>query len=257
MKLETKEKIRQSLKNHYREHRKEKHCKFCGITISTDRRKSKYCSDECRVKDNQVNSLIKYFKFDSSAIGTTEVFNEWDRVKHTLEELYWKEEKTSTEICKMFGYPNSSNLTSKIFKYLEIKPKTAQESTHLNYKNGILIPLANGIYTHGWHTAWDNSKVYLRSSYEFEFAKHLDRLHTHYTVEELRIEYFDTVKNCKRIAIPDFYISEENLIVEVKSNYTLDVQNMIDKAREYRAQGYNFLLLLENQYLTLEELENM
>ena len=256
MKLETREKIRQSLKIHYREHRKEKRCKFCGRTISADRRKSKYCSDECRIKDNQVISLIKYFEFDLSVIGTTEVFNEWDRVKHTLEELYWKEEKTSTEICKMFGYPNSSNLTSKIFKYLEIKSKTAQESTHLNYKNGILTPPTNNVYHQGWHTTWDNKRVYLRSSYEFEFAKYLDRLHTHYTVEELRIEYFDTVKNCKRIAIPDFYSSKENLIVEVKSNYTLNIQNMIDKAREYRARGYNFLLFLENHYLTLEELEN-
>ena len=257
MKLETREKIRQSLKNHYREHRKEKFCKLCGRIISVDRRKSKYCSDECRIKSNQVLSLIKYFEFDSSVIGTNRVFNEWDRVKRTLEELYWKEEKTSAEICKMFGYPNSGNLTSKIFKYLEIKPKTAQEAVYLNFKNGISTPPSNNTYIRGWHTTWDNNRVYLRSSYEFEFAKQLDRLRTHYTVEEFRIEYFDTVKNCKRIAIPDFYISKENLIVEVKSNYTLDIQNMIDKAREYRAQEYNFLLLLENQHLTFEELENM
>lgn len=254
MKLETKEKIRQSLKKYYKEHRKEKLCKFCGRTISIDRQKSKYCINECKIKNNQVPSLIKYFKFDSSVIGTIEVFNEWNRVKHVLEELYWKEEKTSTEICKMFGYPNSGNLTSKIFKYLEIKPKTAQESAHLNFKNGILTPPTNSIYIRGWHVTWDNRKVYLRSSYEFKFAEYLDRLHVYYTVEDFRIEYFDTVKNCKRISIPDFYIPEENLIIEVKSNYTLNIQNMIDKAREYRIQGYNFLLFLENRYLTFEDL---
>lgn len=254
MKPETREKIRQSLKKYYKEHRQEKYCKFCGEVISCDRNPSLFCSDRCKIRNKQVPSLIKYFGFNPSIIGTNGVFTEWNRVKCMLEDLYWKEKKTSTEICKMFNYPSNANLTAKIFKYMDIKPRTAQEAVCLNYKNGTLTPPSCNKFVKGWHTTYNNKKVYLRSSYEFGFAKYLDKLHINYTVEDLRIEYFDTIKQCKRIAIPDFYIPIENLIVEVKSYYTLNVQNMIDKIKEYKAQGYKFLLLLDNHFLTFEDL---
>ena len=185
------------------------------------------------------------------------MFDEWNRVRDLLEELYWGEEKSSTEICRIFKYPSSTNLVAKIFKYLAIKPKSTSEATYLNYKNGTVNPPHSFSYMHGWHTTWDNKQVFLRSSYEFKFAKYLDKLRIHYDVEVLRIEYFDTINRCKRIAIPDFYIYDEKLIIEIKSGYTLDIQNMIDRAKEYITQGYDFLLFLENQYLTLEDLMNL
>ena len=36
-----------------------------------------------------------------------------------------------------------------------------------------------------------------------------------------------------------FYIQEQNLIVEIKSSYTLDIQNMRDKFKAYKKLGYN------------------
>ena len=64
-------------------------------------------------------------------------------------------------------------------------------------------------------------------------------------MEIFRIPYFDSVKNSKRIAIPDFYLSETNEIVEIKSNYTYDEINMKDKVKAYKKLGYKVKLILE------------
>ena len=53
----------------------------------------------------------------------------------------------------------------------------------------------------------------------------------------MRIKYFDSQKNEYRCAIPDFYLPDENLIVEIKSDYTLDEQNMKDKKKAYLENG--------------------
>ena len=58
-------------------------------------------------------------------------------------------------------------------------------------------------------------------------------------METLRIKYFDTQQNEYRCAIPDFYIPSKNEIVEIKSSYTLDIQNMKDKFKSYKELGYN------------------
>ena len=95
----------------------------------------------------------------------------------------------------------------------------------------------------------------LRSSYESDFANILDESKTPYEVEKLRIPYFDTQQNKQRIAIPDFYLPDTNTIVEVKSTWTLDKQNMIDKRVAYLKSGYNFKLWLEHEYVDLDSIE--
>ena len=92
----------------------------------------------------------------------------------------------------------------------------------------------------GWYTSWENKKFYLRSSYEFKFAKMLDEQKISYEVENPIVKYFDTQENKIRNAKPDFYIPSENLIIEIKSKYTLDMQNMIDRKKAYIENGYNF-----------------
>ena len=63
----------------------------------------------------------------------------------------------------------------------------------------------------------------------------------------MRISYYNTITKSIKVAIPDFYIPSTNTIVEIKSNYTLDVQNMKDKIKAYKEAGYNFKLILENK----------
>ena len=75
----------------------------------------------------------------------------------------------------------------------------------------------------------------------------LDKQHIDYEVESLRIEYYDSINKENKIAIPDFYIPSTNTIVEIKSNYTLNVQNMLDKKLAYENAGYKFKLILEHK----------
>ena len=96
------------------------------------------------------------------------------------------------------------------------------------------------------HTSWDNNIVFLRSSYELDYAKELDTLQVEYKVENLRLVYWDSQLHKQRIAIPDFYLPETNTIVEIKSNWTYDEQNMKDKLSVYFEHGYNFKLILDH-----------
>lgn len=92
----------------------------------------------------------------------------------------------------------------------------------------------------------------MRSSYETDFANILDEQHTPYEVEALRIRYFDTQQQKERIAIPDFYLLETNTIIEVKSSWTFDKQNMLDKRAAYHELGYDFKLWYEHEFVDLD-----
>lgn len=76
-----------------------------------------------------------------------------------------------------------------------------------------------------------------------------------YDMEALRIKYYDSYTKMFRFAVPDFYLPETNTIVEVKSKWTLDKQNMIDKRKAYLELGYNFKLLYEHEFVELDDIE--
>lgn len=51
----------------------------------------------------------------------------------------------------------------------------------------------------------------------------------------------------KRTYIPDFYLIDTNTIIEIKSEFTIDYQNIKDKKKACIEQGYNFILYLEHK----------
>ena len=246
---------------------KEAKCINCGKPIFINKKASILtCKcNECKNKVNKptfrkihskhINTLIKYFGFDPSKNNDNDAENEFNRIRSLLHRLYWIDHYSSSEIANMFNYPNVGNLTGKVFKYLNISSKSNKESIHENLKYNKVKLCNNHKYKCGWHTTWNNNKVYLRSSYEFEYAKMLDEQHIDYEVESLRIEYYDNNKKCYRIAIPDFYIPSTNTIVEIKSNYTLDIENMKDKKKSYEQLGYNFKLIVDNKYAPLAQMD--
>ena len=228
---------------------KVKKCSICGNLYQS----RLGCQNEFCKKHNyqQFKSLIKYFGFDKNKLGTNEVEKEFNRIRTLLYNEYWVENHSSSEICKKYNYPNAGNLTAKVFKYLNIISKTNYEANHENYLLGRIKPNVSPIYKQQWYTTWNNKEVYLHSSYELDYAKELDKQKVNYEVENLRIKYFDSQKQEYRCAIPDFYIPSENLIVEIKSEYTLDKQNMMDKKKAYLDLGYNFKLICDHKELEL------
>ena len=159
---------------------------------------------------------------------------------------------SSNEICiKLFGSHKKGNT---IFKILGCKTRKLNESI----QNMVLLgkfhlpkSTKNCKFKYQWHTTWDDKQVFLRSSYEKEYAEYLDKKKIKYEVEKLRIKYYDSQKNKYRIAIPDFYIESENMIVEIKSSYTQDIQNMKDKFNEYRKLGYNCKCICDKKEILL------
>ena len=232
--------------------KKIKYCKICGRKFITNSKKV-ICNNEfCQTHNiQQLNTLLKYFNFDKNKIGTQEVETEFNKIRDNLYDLYWNKHLSSTEICKLFNYPNICNLTNKVFNYLGIKHKTCKESIEENYLEGRLLVKSGKQYKHGYHITWNNKKVYLRSSYEFDYAKLLDKQKINYEVENLRIKYWDSQKNKYRCAIPDFYIPSENLIIEIKSTYTLDKINMVDKKKQYLNLGYNFKCICDHKEINI------
>ena len=91
----------------------------------------------------------------------------------------------------------------------------------------------------------------MHSSYELDYAKELDEHQIDYEVEYLRIKYWDSQKQEYRCAIPDFYLIGDNTIVEIKSSWTLDKQNMKDKMKAYKELGYNFKLICDHQEIEI------
>jgi len=232
-------------------------CKICGNTYIKNGNgecKNKFCQKH---NISQFKTLIKYFGFNEKKLGTCEVENEFNRIRKILYKLYWEENLSSSQIGKKFKYKNSHNIVQQIFKYLNIPPRTVKQSVINTYLTNSreTIKVTPG-YKDGWHTTWNNKEVYLRSSYELDYAKELDKQKINYDVENLRIKYWDSQKQEYRCAIPDFYIPKENLIIEIKSSWTTNYQELKDKEYEYKNKGYNYKLIFEHQeYTSIDDVD--
>lgn len=225
---------------------RQRKCSICGDVVMY---KSGGCKNEFCKKHplKQLKTLIKYFGFNQTVLGTHAAETEFYRIKDILYKDYWIDNLSSTEICKKYNYPNTGNLTAKVFEYLNIPVKSVHTTTKESWLNGKHVDFTPSWFKQEWHTTWNNKEVYLRSSYEIDFAKELDKNKVDYDVECLRIKYFDTQKNEYRCAIPDFYLPENNTIVEIKSDYTYNQQNMKDKFTAYKNLGYNCKLILNHK----------
>lgn len=254
---ETKQKISERLISLYPNH----YCICCGkqlerIPENKSKKYHKYC-DDCQTIYRIIPTLQKYFGLDISTLGTVYIFDEINKIKEILYTLYWNKNISSTNICKMYNYPNVGNLTGKIFKYLNIPTKSCKQTNQYTvYTRNIQQYSIYNIYKSGWHTTWDGKEVYLRSSYELDYAKELDDKQIRYDVECLRIKYFNTILNEYHCAIPDFYLPDTNEIIEIKSTWTLKgkVQEMKDKFKEYINLGYKTKLILEHQEISIDNL---
>ena len=227
-----------------------RYCKICGQLYYKNEGgcKNEFCKQHGL---EQFNTLIKYFTFDKNKLGTIEVKNEFYRVRNLLYDLYWEQQLSGDEIGKLFGYKNSHNILQSIFSYLNIKTRNFKESTKLASLKGKLDNFGKNQYKQQWYKTWNGKEVYLRSSYELDYAKELDKQKIDYEVEFIHIKYWDSQKHEYRCAIPDFYLNDTNTIVEIKSSWTLDKQNMIDKFKAYKELGYNYKLICDHEEIEL------
>lgn len=230
-------------------------CKICGqyYEPKSGGCKNNFCKSKKRL--TQINTLIKYFGFDKNKLGTLEVENEFNRIKNYFEYLYNDKKFSMIQIGELFNYKFTNNL-SKIFKYMNIKRRCRKEIIDNAIFTRRWYPSTNPYQFHReWHTSWEGNEYFFRSSYELDYANILDKEHIKYEYESKRIKYFNTKINNFSCSIPDFYLPETNTIVEIKSVFTLELQELKDKVKEYKNLGYNFKLILEGIETNIEELD--
>lgn len=215
-------------------------CKICGNDKKSCKR-----PDICK-KHRIFPTLIKYFGFDSSKIGSIEVYEEFERIKTILLEEYWIERLSLDDINIKYNYYGNLRNLSKILESIDVKRRCLSDANINSYLKNKQNIKTSFIYKQGWHTTWNNKQVYYRSSYELDYCIELDSKQIDYEMEYLRILYWDSQKLTQRVAIPDFYIPSENKIVEIKSNWTYDEQNMKDKIKAYKQHGYIVDVILEH-----------
>lgn len=223
--------------------KKRSFCKVCG--------QEKPClrPDVCR-KWRIFPTLAKYFGFDMSKKGTIDIYEEFDRVKNIVYEDYWEKKLSLPEMVDKYGHYNSWNFV-KILKSLEIESRNWSEANINALETGRKEVPTSQKYIYGWHTTWNNKEVFYRSSYELEYAQKLDEQQIDYEMEGLRIVYWDSQLLRQRIAIPDFYLPRYRTIIEVKSDWTYNKQNMKDRSKAYKEHGYICKLVLEGEEFIL------
>ena len=219
-----------------------KFCISCEAELLGNTHK-KYCT-ECsdflkyRVLFKKLNIQEKNIKIANNKVFII-LYNEYFNNDLCLGQL---KEKYKIQFNTMYFY----------FLKNGIHLRNNSDAGSLAVSNGRLSPQSNTIYKHGKYETWEGKKVYLRSSYEFNYAKELDEKHISYDVESKRIKYFDQTKLLHRIAIPDFFLIDSNMLVEIKSSYTLNLENMKDKFIAYDKLGYKTKLIVDGKEIKIK-----
>lgn len=206
----------------------------------------------CKHSKKWFNNLV-CFGFNLNLLTSLDVYNEFYRIKDLLYREYIDNKLSISEIKEKYNYKGSIERLVKIFNNIGIPLRKYTEAiNNAILKGRCKLPEGLNKYQCGWYTTWEGKKFFLRSSYEFDYAKLLDKQKIKYDVENFRIKYWDDKEKRYRIAIPDFYLIDTNTIVEIKSNYTLDIENMKYKFNEYKKLGFNTKLILEHQEINID-----
>ncbi len=221
---------------------KNKKCVICGAIDKNHCKQPEICKHR-----SSFPRLIKYLGYNSNMLGSEKAYNEYERVRQYVYDLYWNKKMSIQQIANMVGYKSSTGsfaiLLSKLIKFRNFK-----QAAKVAIEVGRFKITSETKYHCGWHTTWFGAKVYCRSSYEKDFCDELDAKKIQYSMEALAIQYYDTQLQKMRYAYPDFYLPDSNTIVEVKSKWTLDKQNMKDRIAKFLELGYNFDLLYEHKH---------
>jgi hypothetical protein len=161
--------------------------------------------------------------------------------------MYEVEKSSSIQIKEQLNLLLPNGHMPAFLKQLDITRRPLAESVSNAIQTGRLqlVNNNNKRYKSGMHIDWTDKLHYYRSSYELEFYKLLDRKQKIYKTETLRVSYYDSVLKKHRIAIPDIIIGK--LLIEIKSNFTFNQTNMLDKFDAYRSAGFRPILILDGK----------
>ena len=223
-------------------HRK---CLICGAPLGKCRR-----PEVCRL-GTAFENFVRYLGFDRSALGSERAYEEFDRIRDWLHDLYWNRNMSVPDITRLAGYEHGhKNFVKVVRRFIPLRSRAEGQKT----KYGELARHPEtSIFRTGIHETWDGRLVTYRSSYELDLCESLDAGRIEYFTECMTIDYYDSVAERTRFAVPDFYLPEFNVIIEVKSAFTFDPRNMLDKAKAYVENGFDFVLEYEHKSYPIQD----
>lgn len=115
---------------------KHAHCRWCGA-IKTKRKCNCKHPDLC-AHNRLVPKMIQYFGFDITAIGTERYYDEYNKIKDYLYDLYFIQKRSLVEICDIIGYKPGPSPFANFMKSLFGKDalRSFTESSKLAWKQG-------------------------------------------------------------------------------------------------------------------------
>lgn len=261
-----------SINSHYKIHVK---CDVCGKEKLL--RYSRYMKSfnnggyyACSVKCNSTKGYCLFGTEEMKAKIKLSTFKKYG-VEHNSQSNMIKEKKKQTSL-KNYGveYPAQSEIVKNkikktmLEKYGVENPSQAdcvkEKKKETCLKNhGVDSPLQDSkIFYKNKESGlkikkYKNTDLYYQGSYEKDF---LDKYYDKIEIESgLRIEYI--FNNNKKYYHSDYYISDYNLIVEIKSTYWYE--NDKDKniiKEEYAKKLHNYIMILNKNYDAFEKLIN-
>lgn len=169
--------------------------------------------------------------------------NQEQRKKTFLEKYgaYWNNFEKKQETClRKYGHKNWNNQKKKAETCIRLYGEEHPFSFAWNNKR---TPIRK----------WEKDcKLTYQSSYELDFLEHFyDRVQIE---NGKKFKYI--LKENEKTYISDFFLPEFNLIVEVKSSYTLKKNLEVNELKRLAVieAGYNFIYVIDKQYDMLSEI---
>jgi hypothetical protein len=206
--------------------------------------KEKIRKERVKKTEGEINIIIKKRKKTKLEKYGDENFNNQEKKKNSLKEKYGSENYNNTKARKetlkeKYGNENFNNQEKK-----EETCLNKYGVRHTNQISDIMIKIQKSAFKLKFH---EEMKLYYRGTYEKHFLDFcfLNNINIIQFDKELYYKYND--KNHRYY--PDFYHSESNTIIEIKSRYTFDFDYEINKLKEKCSkEKYNFLFIIDKNY---------
>jgi hypothetical protein len=210
----------------------------------------KYGVDHVSKTDFYVDKCIKTCikRYGLKHYSQTEEYKK--RCKKTCLEKYGTESSNSNNQVK------EKKKKTKLEKYsnenyinLEKMKQTSFEKYGVNYpiQN---IDIFNKQRISGFKLKhYKETNLTYQGSYELDFLEKFS--------DKINIKNGTTIKySTNKVYFPDFFISELNLIIEIKSEYTLNLhkEKNLEKQKACLEQGFNFIFIIDKDYTKFNEL---
>jgi hypothetical protein len=223
---------------------KEKYIKFLNYNkyIEND---GIYTCEKCNYEKRKLTCLKTYGTENVSQNENIKK-KKIETMKNNGKKLFWcRKEEHKKRIKELYGVDfvsQNAEIKNKIKKTninkYGVEFVSQNEDIHLKQHKGYIIENYNGLY--------------YRGTYEKDFIDFC-------IIKNLKIENFNKtidyeINGIKRKYFPDFYYKQNNLIIEVKSSWTYEIEKEINEAKKDASisKGFNFIFIIDKNYKNFE-----